>query len=273
MNCKGSFVKIALAIFILLFSNYASSDTLVLNSSRNNKAYIYMQYKPGIPKFRKFSIKEMLHSTSNIFGVSTSFTNQINSTNVSSVSNYKEEYRPTYDANKISFGGGIGYLVKKYLRLEFEAFYENFNLNKGNYLISGNHRYFALVHDDNKYVVMENRGLKAGSTLLNICYDVLNAELKQYYISPYFCAGIGINLINFLDSNFIKLAYQGKSGINFTVNSNIIIYFGAYYHGIADNKFINLPVIYSSDNNSVKFAESTLSVSYFGAEFGVRFMI
>ncbi|QXK91597.1 P44/Msp2 family outer membrane protein [Neoehrlichia mikurensis] len=281
MGCK-TFFAIKVTLVALLFSSCASSSTLLYSSSCNNvnsnviidRAYIYAQHRLGVPQFRKFSIEEMLYPTSNVMGLSKSFTGNLSVSNMfngNGTNPFTSDYVPTYNISKVSFGGGIGYLVKEYLRLELEAFYESFDLNDDDYLHK-DYKYFALIRHDNKKVIIENQGLKSGSILLNVCYDALNSTLKQYNIFPYFCAGAGAGLVNFLDSNSVKLAYQGKSGISFIINSHVVISLGAYYHGVIGNRFSNLPTMHKEDLNAGKvFAESTLSISYFGTEFGVRF--
>ena len=117
---------------------------------------------------------------------------------------------------------------------------------------------------------MKNTGLSILSIIINGCHDFSIDELK---ISPYICAGIGINAIEFFDALHIKFAYQGKIGVSYPLANSIRLFSNGYYHKVVGNKFKNLEVIHVGNLHHSPWytsAIATLNIGYFGVEVGIK---
>ena len=277
---KKSFITIGMVLtYLLLLPNISFSEVTKYNSdNRNSGIYISGQYKPGISYFRKFSVKEIYAPTVKLFGLKHDSTSNNDLQNT----NFNVPYKVTFQDSIISFSGAIGYSDPKGLRIELEGSYEEFDVtDPGNYIVKDMYRYLALAREvaqpsppilPNKHVVMRNNGVSIASVMFNACYDI---PLGRLGLSPYVCAGIGGDFIEFFDALHIKPAYQCKLGLNYSLSFKANLFIDGYYHKVIGEQFNNLNVQHVVDLETGPKATSavaTLNVSYFGGEIGMRLM-
>ncbi|CAI27412.1 P44/Msp2 family outer membrane protein [Ehrlichia ruminantium] len=276
MNYKNTLLGIMLALSLLPTKSFSESISNNDNS-QNFKLYISGQYKPGVPKFNNFSAKETNVKTQKLLGLLSGTSRKIDK-----YKDFSNTYIPDFQDSSTGFGAAVGYISYKGIRFEIESSYEEFQVN-----IHDNCegtiepcRYFALARsvgrrgwpDQNNYTVMKNTGLSMTSVMFNGCYNIMSNKLE---ISPYICIGIGGDFIDFFDSTHIKLAYQGKLGISYSLLPDVTLFVDGYYHRIANNQFKNLNVLQPVElkyEPKITSATATMNVTYFGGEVGIRFI-
>nr|AAR10937.1 MAP1-8 [Ehrlichia ruminantium] len=281
MNKNKSIIIGTALTFLLAFSPIESfsanqTDETIPITAPISGIYFTGQYKPGISNFSNFSAKETNYNTqklvrlkkdakeSNLLGVNT---------------NFEDTYSVKFQNNIISFSGIIGYATSKGIRLEIEGAYESFDVKSpvGYSKDNAYYRYFALARSMTKenpkeFTVMKNNGLSVASIMINGCYDF---ALDDFALSPYICAGIGEDFIEFFDALHIKIAYQGKLGISYRESPKISLFIDGYYHHIIGNQFKNLSVHHAvelSEFPKNSSAVATLDIGYLGGEVGARFI-
>ncbi|CAH58606.1 P44/Msp2 family outer membrane protein [Ehrlichia ruminantium] len=310
MTNKLTFTGTVLALLLCIPNTSFSEIKYNNNTHIQYSIYVSGQYKPSVSNFRNFSVKETNTYTKNLIGVKKDITSlevhtnnnkpivsrrnpnpgpTIKATGISHPSNFNIPYNPEFQDNIINFSGTIGYQFSKSKRIEIEGSYKIFDVkDPGGYMLYDAYRYFALAREMNDtkfepkpyqldnvfnnfyHTVMKNTGLSIISVMINGCHDFHVNELK---ISPYICAGVGINTIEFFDTSHIKFAYQGKIGISYPLSNNIKVFSNGYYHKVAGNKFKNLEVIHVANLHNAPWytsAIATLNIGYFGAEVGIR---
>ena len=238
--------------------------------------YVVGQYRPGVSHFTNFAVKE----TNNDIKQLVRYKKDASSIALETNSNFQDSYTVKFQNNVASFSGAIGYSYTDGLRFEIEGSYEKFDVkDPKDCSLKDAFRFFALARgisnnnpNANEYTVMKNNGMSITSVMINGCY---NLSLSNLVVSPYICAGIGEDFIEFFDVLHIKFAYQGKLGINYHLSSKVNIFADGYYHKVIGNKFKNLNVSHVVSLNKfpkVTSALATLNVAYFGGEVGVRFI-
>lgn len=290
---KKRFIIIGTALTLLLPN--ASFSEVIISNNRHSVLYVSGQYKPGISHFRKFSVKETNAPTIQLVGLKHDVTSIKKTINTST--NFNVPYKVTFQNDIISFSGAIGYSSSKGPRVELEGSYEEFDvIDPGDYLIKDAHRYFAVPRamndsipttpNDKKFTVMRNDGISIASVMFNGCYDI---PLSKLGMSPYICAGIGGDFIEFFDVLHIKPAYQGKIGINYSLFVKANLFIDGYYHKVIGKQFNNLSVqhvvtlktltteagdaeVSAKTDPTTAYAVAILNVGYFGGEIGMRFM-
>ena len=75
------------------------------------------------------------------------------------------------------------------------------------------------------YTILKNNGITIISNMINLCY-----EKQRNNLTPYICFGIGGDFIEIFDTTKIKVAYQGKFGINYSLTSRVSLLVGRQYH-------------------------------------------
>ncbi|MCZ6902518.1 MAG: P44/Msp2 family outer membrane protein [Rickettsia endosymbiont of Ixodes persulcatus] len=273
---KKQFITIGTTLaYLLLLPSISFSEVNNNVTSQPSGLYISGQYKPGISHFNKFSVKETYHDTAQLIGLKHQAVS-INSFNTNT--DFNVPYKVTFQNNITSFSGAIGYSDSTGPRFELEGSYEKFDVtDPGDCVVKDTYRYFALAREvtsnnpsTGKFTVMKNDGVSIASVMFNGCYDI---SLKDLEISPYVCAGIGGDFIEFFDALHIKLAYQGKLGLNYYLSTRTSLFIDGYYHKVIGNQFHNLNVRHvvdlSTDPKPV-YAVATLNIGYFGGEIGVR---
>ncbi|AHX05150.1 outer membrane beta-barrel domain protein [Ehrlichia chaffeensis str. Liberty] len=277
MNNKKSIITGTVLASLLLLSSIESSSAVSHNHIRTNTGGIYItgQYRPGVSHFTNFSVKETTTDTK----VLVSYKKEQTSIDLTAHSNFNGIYTVKFQDNAASFSGAIGYSYTEGLRLEVEGSYETFDVkDPKDYSAKDAFRFFALARptsstppiENYKYTVMKNNGLSVASIMINGCYDL---SFNNVVVSPYICAGIGEDFIEFFDTLHIKFAYQGKLGISYYLSPKINIFADGYYHRVIGNKFKNLNVnhvVELTDFPKPTSAVATLNVAYFGGEAGVK---
>ncbi|QGR02929.1 P44/Msp2 family outer membrane protein [Ehrlichia ruminantium] len=262
--------------FLPIASFSANQTEEIVSNPVSSGIYFTGQYKPGISNFTNFSAKETNFNTTKLARLKKDAKPE---NLLGSADNFVDTYSVKFQNNIISFSGIIGYTTPQGIRLEIEGAYESFDVKspEGYSSDSAYYRYFALVRSMNKekpkeFTVMKNNGLSVTSIMLNGCYDF---RLNDLPLSPYVCAGIGEDFIEFFDTLHIKLAYQGKVGLNYYLSPKISLFVDGYYHHIIGNQFKNLHIHHSielSDFPKSSSAVATLDIGYFGGEVGARFI-
>ena len=274
--------SIVVPVLICLVSLLPTQSFSVSNNNKSFGLYFTGQYKPSIPHFTNFSVKEANVETKQLFRLKHNATSI--PTDIKISSNFTVLYSETFQENIVSFSGAVGYLPPEGPRVEIEGSYEKFDIkNPKNDLIKDAFRYIALAREvsssspqtlfNNKYVIMRNDGISIISIILNLCYDFFIN--KSSTTSPYICAGFGGNFIELFNSVRPKFAYQGKLGINHPLSSNVILFVDGYYHKVMGNKFKHLSVQHIFDDSTAPKATSaiaTINIEYFGAELGLKFI-
>ncbi|AHX05147.1 P44/Msp2 family outer membrane protein [Ehrlichia chaffeensis] len=272
---KKNFITIGATLIYMLLPNISLSEAINNNTDKLSGLYISGQYKPGISHFNKFSVKETYNDNIQLIGLRH---NAISTSTLDTNTDFNIPYKVTFQNSITSFSGAIGYSDTTGARFELESSYEEFDvIDPGDCLIKDTYRYFALARgtlssnpDSKKYTVMRNDGVVITSIMFNGCYDI---PLKDLEVSPYVCVGVGGDFIEFFDALHIKLAYQGKLGINYHLSTKASVFIDGYYHKVIGNQFNNLNVQHvvdlSTDPKPV-YAVATLNISYFGGEIGIR---
>ncbi|KJV63482.1 MULTISPECIES: P44/Msp2 family outer membrane protein [Ehrlichia] len=279
MSNKKSFFTIGVSFIanLLLLSNAFSTENTSNYTYFKPRLYIGGQYRPAVSHFSEFSVKETNLNTVRLVGLKKDIS-AVNSTNIANNINFNFPYIAEFQDNAISFSGAIGYSYSKELRIEVEASHEEFDVKNPEGSVVETYRYFALARamentnpQSGKFTVMKNDGLSISSVMLNVCYDF---EPDSILATPYICAGIGGDFIEFFNDLHVKLAYQGKMGLSYSISPEVSLFLDGYYHKVIDSKFKNLHVQHVADLDSApKFtsAVATLNIGYFGGELGVRF--
>ncbi|ABD45503.1 major outer membrane protein OMP-1X [Ehrlichia chaffeensis str. Arkansas] len=270
---KKNFITIGATLIHMLLPNISFPETINNNTDKLSGLYISGQYKPGISHFSKFSVKEIYNDNIQLIGLRH---NAISTSTLNINTDFNIPYKVTFQNNITSFSGAIGYSDPTGARFELEGSYEEFDVtDPGDCLIKDTYRYFALARNpsgssptSNNYTVMRNDGVSITSVIFNGCYDIF---LKDLEVSPYVCVGVGGDFIEFFDALHIKLAYQGKLGINYHLSTQASVFIDGYYHKVIGNQFNNLNVqhVASTDFGPV-YAVATLNIGYFGGEIGIR---
>ena len=277
-------------VLLSLFSSLSIKAFSVINhndvSHNFSGLYFTGQYRPAVSHFSSFTVSESNFATQELVMLQPE--GEWNSTVKQSII-YSKIFSDTYTAkfqdNAASFSGAIGYSYPENLKFEFEVSYEKFDVKTPQGYQVTNTAVFALARTSvpqqqsdssstqHQYVVMKNSGLSIASIMINSCYDM---SFYNLVVSPYICAGIGEDFIKFFDTLYIKLAYQGKLGVNYSLSSRFNIFADVYYHKVIGNQFKNLNVIHAVALTNFPKATSaiaTLNVAYFGGEAGIRFIL
>ncbi|QXK92804.1 P44/Msp2 family outer membrane protein [Neoehrlichia mikurensis] len=260
-------------LVIFVVAVVLSAKSFSQSFSRN--FYISSQYKPGISLFSGFSIRETMPGVTypGLKGLPVSYYLMIPTEKKYFNRHLFDIY---YDNNLLGAALSVGYNYSNKLRIEVEGTLEHFNPSRGKYKFNS-HQYFSLGRKQNgngsenvsDFVVLKNEGISFKSGIVNICYDVMRSE---GVLSPYMCVGAGIENVSFLKVNEPKFTYQAKFGMNYYTSSNIVVFCGAYYHGISGSEYRRIPfynVTVSSDPK-ITDASAHLNTAYFGAELGLR---
>nr|ABO36250.1 Omp-1-10 [Ehrlichia ewingii] len=275
---KKSFIIIGTVLICLLSPpNISFSEVITHNDNKHPGIYVSGQYKPGISHLRKFSVKETNATTVQLVGLNYT---AAPIDDIKTSSKFDTPYTIAFQNNIISFSAAIGYSHAKGLRIELEGSYEEFDVtDPGNYTIKDAYRYFAIAREmnsssnnqpkDKQFTVMRNDGVSIVSFMFNGCYDFPLGILE---ISPYICAGIGGDFIEFFDALHIKPAYQGKLGLNYPLFSKVSLFIDGYYHKVIGQQFkhLNVQHVVTLDTPKIASVVATLDVSYFGGEIGMR---
>ena len=283
MSNKKNFFTIGVSFIanLLLLSNAFSTENTNNYTYFKPRLYIGGQYRPAISHFSEFSVKETNVNTVRLVRLKKDI-NIVNSNNIAVNTNFDSPYIAEFQDNAISLSGTIGYLYSKELRVEVEASHEEFDVKNPEGSVVETYRYFALARnipsgstnpESKKFTVMKNDGLSISSVTLNVCYDLKKDDILAI---PYICAGIGGDFIEFFNDLHVKLAYQGKIGLSYSISPEISLFLDGYYHKVIDSKFKNLHVQHVDDlSDAPKFtsAVATLNIGYFGGEVGVRFIL
>ncbi|CEI84729.1 Major outer membrane protein P30-13 [Ehrlichia minasensis] len=267
-------------VLLLLFSSLSIKAFSVINhndiSHNFSGLYFTGQYRPAVSHFSSFTVSESNFATIELVSLNPNN----NEDNIKTYTNFSGTYTAKFQDNAASFSGAIGYSYPENLKFEFEISYEKFDVKSPQGYQVTNTAIFALARSmsgqnpqDKKYVVMKNSGLSIASIMINSCYDM---SFYNLVVSPYICAGIGEDFIKFFDTLYIKLAYQGKLGVNYSLSSRFNIFADVYYHKVIGNQFKNLNVIHAvelTEFPKTTSAIATLNVAYFGGEAGIRFIL
>lgn len=270
-----NYAKVIILISVMSFLLSLSSLALDNNSYKNNTSSIYIsgQYKPSIPQFNKFSIKEAYTGTK----IPKSLKQGIESVTfeaLKSSDNFTLPYNPTYKKNLLGLGGTIGYAIDNF-RIEFETFYERFNVNTpSGYIYDKIYEYFNIeLGNKQHYYTMRNSGITLSPALINVCYDVTKKKFRS--ISPYLCLGVGADFIDFLDKVSLKFSYQAKVGISYLMSPNLVFFIDGSFHGHLGNQFSDLVLDYPASSKiftpftsaSVKF-----NINFLTTSIGIKFI-
>ncbi|QGR02930.1 P44/Msp2 family outer membrane protein [Ehrlichia ruminantium] len=272
MNYKNALLGVALVLSLLPIQSFSGP---ISNNDDNQKTGLYIsgQYKPGVQNFNILSATETNINSEKLLWLKSSFT-----ADIKKFSNFSDTSGPNFQDSSTGFGAAVGYLFHKGIRLEIEASYEKFDINIYDQCEGALEpcRHFALVrpmniHRYGQFTVLKNTGLSVTSIMFNGCYNILSNKLE---VSPYVCVGIGQDLIDFFEATHVKLAYQGKIGISYSLLPDVTLFVDGYYHRVINNQFKNLKVL---DPVELKYSPKittaivTMNVIYFGGEAGIRF--
>ncbi|UTO55776.1 P44/Msp2 family outer membrane protein [Neoehrlichia mikurensis] len=274
MNYKKVFngILVTLAIFIPKIS-FAYQDIY------NNVFYISASYNPTLSRIKNFTITEPDNLTKKVFG----YTKDMNSISIVH-NNFNVSNKKFHFSNNLifAFSGAAGYIIPswKRVRIEFEVSYEKFNhIADETYSHKNAHKFCALSREDTitdkKFVVVRIDAITDVSLMLNTCLD---SKPKSYNtLIPYICAGIGSSITNIIQDHLTpKFAYKIKAGINYSLTSEMLISIGGFYHGTLNKEYNHLPVLQHVELDSAPYvtnANANASISYFGGEIGVRFIL
>ncbi|MGN7618829.1 MAG: P44/Msp2 family outer membrane protein [Ehrlichia sp.] len=268
-------------VFILIFavSLLPPSSLFALDNgfSGNDAGRIYItgQYKPSIPQFSKFSIKE----ASNGVIVPKSLNKDVQDLTLYTLrlsDSFTLPYNPTYKKSLLGLGGVVGYAIGNF-RVEFEAFYEKFNVNTPTgYYAGDNYQYFSVQSKvPGRHYIMKNTGITLSPALINVCYDISREQLGN--VSPYLCFGFGVDLIDFLDKVSLKLSYQAKVGVSYSISKNLAFFIDGSFHGHLGNQFSDLLLDYPSytashDDLPFTSASAKLNINLMSTNIGIKFI-
>ena len=258
-----------LAFLLLPVQSFSVLIDNVEKDTKTSNIYISSQYKPSISHFKNFSIQEINPQTKNsVEPEKNTVTGNIFKLN----SHINIPYNIQFQDNTTSFSGAIGYSSKG-LRLEAEGSYEEFYMKNSNdsLIINSNRHYVSSSDDFQNFAITRDNKLSITSIMVNTCYDISISDS----LVPYLCTGIGGDIIGLFNTTYLKFAYQGKVGISYLINNNILLFSDIYYHKVTGKEFKNLYVQYVADvNNFQKVTPilANLDIGYFGSEIGVRFI-
>ncbi|AUO55073.1 P44/Msp2 family outer membrane protein [Ehrlichia canis] len=285
MKYKKTFTVTAL-VLLTSFTHFIPFYSPARASTIHN-FYISGKYMPTASHFGIFSAKEEQSFTKVLVGLDQrSSHNSIKNSKPQEslkVQNYSFKYK---NNPFLGFAGAIGYSIGN-SRIELEVSHEIFDTkNPGNNYLNDSHKYCALSHESHtcnegrsgnwytaktdKFVLLKNEGLLDVSFMLNACYDITTEKMP---FSPYICAGIGTDLISMFETTQNKISYQGKLGLNYTINSRVSVFAGGHFHKVIGNEFKGIPTLLP-DGSNIKVQQSatvTLDVCHFGLEIGSRF--
>ena len=276
MYNKINYIVMYTIILVILLLPVKSFSALIDNMEKDKKVpsiYVSSQYKPSISHFRNFSIHEANSKTKNSLEFEKNIITNLSSILKSNVHN-TIPYNLQFQDNTTSFSGTIGYSSKG-LRLEAEGSYEEFYIKYSNelFIISSN-KHHSEIYNTNlqNFAFARDNKLSITSIMVNTCYDILISHTSAV---PYLCTGIGGDLIGLFNATYFKLAYQGKFGVSYLINNNILLFSDIYYHKIIGNEFKNLYIQYVTNSNiseRITPILANLDIGYFGSEIGVRFI-
>ena len=267
MNYAKLFILLSVAFLLPALSSLALD-----NDAHKNTGYFYIsgQYKPSIPQFNKFSIRE--DDTKTEIKTPKSLSKDVRDITVEKLkgeTHFTLPYNPTYKKNLLGAGGTIGY-AKNNFRVELETFYEKFNLNTpSGYIYDSIYEYFN-IEVETKLYVMRNSGITLSPVLINLCYDITKKIARN--ISPSLCFGIGVDLIDFLDKVTFKPSYQAKVGVNYLMSQNLALFIEGSFHGHLGNQFTNLALDYPNDHTFFTSVSAKLNLNFLGTSIGIRFI-
>ncbi|AHX04802.1 P44/Msp2 family outer membrane protein [Ehrlichia japonica] len=276
MYNKINYIVMHTIILVILLLPVKSSSALIDNMEKDAKAsniYVSSQYKPSIPHFRNFSIHEANSKIKNSVESEKNIIINLSSILKSNTHN-TIPYNLQFQDNTTSFSGTIGYSSRG-LRLEAEGSYEEFYIKNFNEsLIISSSKYYSETYNINPQSVAFARDNKLSITsiMVNTCYDI---SISHTSAVPYLCTGIGGDFIGLFNATYFKLAYQGKIGVSYLINNNILLFSDIYYHKVMGNEFKNLYIQHVANSNisaEVIPVLANLDIGYFGSEIGVRFI-
>nr|AAY59054.1 MAP1-6 [Ehrlichia ruminantium] len=298
MNKNRKLILNTALVFSLLSFLPHQALSIPTNNSISKYSGIYFSgsYKLEFPSLDNFSIKETTFNTKQVIGLS-----KKKEANVKDILGYhvafNEPYTPTFQDTVSGFSGTVGYSYNNKLRSEIEVSYEKFDAGipegsiYGDY-IEDAYRYFGLARETsyslgssslttpkyNHYVVMKNNGVSITSLMVNNCYQFSTSQSNK--ILPYICGGVGTDLVQFFNKLHIKLACQVKLGTSYSLSPHYQLFANIYYHEVIGNNFNKLNpvrIVLPKDTTSTELgnvsATSTLNISYFGSEIGLRFIL
>nr|ABO36246.1 Omp-1-6 [Ehrlichia ewingii] len=298
MRKKIYSINVILVFTLLLLSIQSFAISIDNNIiDQNLGLYLSAQYKPSISHFKNFSVQEV-NKKVDLIALKNDVTH-ITEEILKDPTNFNTHYSAKFKNSFTGFSGAVGYYSAQGPRLEVEGFYENFDITDcSNCTINDANRYLALArekdnnqvqpkaHDSSStdsnnssnntkksyFTFMKNNGISIASVMINGCYDF---SLNNIKISPYVCAGIGGDFIEFFEVMHIKFSYQGKLGVSYLISPSISLFVDGYYHSVINNKFKNLHVTYAyilKDSPTITSAIAQLNIGYFGGEVGLRFV-
>ncbi|CAI28361.1 Map1-related protein [Ehrlichia ruminantium str. Gardel] len=299
MNKNRKLILNTALVFSLLSFLPHQVLSIPINNSISKYSGIYFSgsYKLEFPLLDNFSIKETTSNTKQVIGLS----KKKEAENVKDILGYhaafNEPYTPTFQNTASGFSGTAGYSYTNKLRFEIEVSYEKFDaeIPEGSIYddyIEDTYRYFALARETshslgassritpkyNHYIVMKNNGVSITSFMVNNCYQFSTSQSNK--ILPYICGGVGTDLVQFFNKLHIKLACQVKLGTSYSLSPHYQLFANVYYHEVIGNYFNKLkpirtvlPTNTTSTELSNVSATSTLNISYFGSEIGLRFIL
>ncbi|MGN7661890.1 MAG: P44/Msp2 family outer membrane protein [Anaplasma sp.] len=254
--------------------------------------YVGAQYKPAAPVVRGFVVRR--HALAPPRGFFRLRPNVIEHgtlegtplyTAMQMAENFESGYVPAYGASFYGFSGVIG-CSRGGTRVELEAAFEDFKTKRpsGRPLMKNGHEYFAVgershtevvpISPKPGYMVVSNRAISSGSTVLSICRDFSAGATAM----PYACLGGGAEFLGILGAENTRFAYQAKAGVSFGVSPGVSLVAAGYYRGTLKRPVRAFPATeFGTDasaeatrQNSLLSAEGSVDVGYLGVELGVR---
>ncbi|WDM85434.1 P44/Msp2 family outer membrane protein [Ehrlichia sp. JZT12] len=257
-----------LAFLLLPVQSLSALIDNIEKDIKTSNVYISSQYKPSISHFRNFSIQKINSKTNNSVEPEKNTETTNNTFKLNSYTTIPHNIQ--FQNNTISFSGIIGYSSKG-LRLEAEGSYEEFYIKNSNDSLTINSNKSHVIGSQS-FTVTQNNRLSITSIMVNTCYDI---AVGNSSVVPYLCTGIGGDVIGLFYTTYLKFAYQGKVGISYLINNNILLFSDIYYHKVTGNEFRNLYIQHVTNiNNFQKITPvlANLDIGYFGSEIGVRFI-
>nr|BBE10865.1 map1-6 [uncultured Ehrlichia sp.]BBG58271.1 map1-6 [uncultured Ehrlichia sp.] len=295
MNKNRKLILNTALVFSLLSFLPHQVLSIPINNSISKYSGIYFSgsYKLEFPLLDNFSIKETTSNTKQVIGLSKKKEAKVRDI-LSYHAAFNEPYTPIFQNTVSGFSGTVGYSYTNKLRSEIEVSYEKFDaeIPEGSIYddyIEDTYRYFALARETssslskttpkyNHYIIMKNNGVSITSLMVNNCYQFSTSQSNK--ILPYICGGVGTDLVHFFNKLHIKLACQVKLGTSYSLSPHYQLFANIYYHEVIGNNFNKLNparIVLPKDTTSTELgnvsATSTLNISYFGSEIGLRFIL